>query len=344
MCRLVCLAAALALLAGGAVMGADFILTGTDHLDVERDYGTGQLWHSSTADMLLGGYIASACVYDQACLRVGHIQPRSSATITTSIVEPDAIWLYGGSLGHNTFAIQFGVEDQIRFDLATGQGYSMNQIVASINSQAGYGAAQVISSAQTGLSTLMVYAEHGGPWPVDMSWATQDGVMSRDFNTEAGHPGGGHVDCLTVCDVAHADIEDGFVGQLQAMGESRIDISGGVIYQLQAEDSCRVNLLGGHVDELVAQGGLVVLEGTDFVAGDGLVLIGREVLGTGTLGGKWLDGTPWSLDITEHQAGAVILAVPEPTIAAVLMAGWGALLGRRRGGNGAPPARQAQRL
>jgi len=51
-------------------------------------------------------------------------------------------------------------------------------------------------------------------------------------------------------------------------------------------------------------------------------------LGTGTLSGEWLDGTPWTVNILSNYPTARILAIPEP--ATFLLLGLGAVMLRRK--------------
>ena len=73
----------------------------------------------------------------------------------------------------------------------------------------------------------------------------------------------------------------------------------------------------------------MVFHATDFVLAGRLTLDGQKVLGTGELSGKWFDGTPWSIRISQHDATATIL-VPEPATIGLLAAGCVTLLRGRR--------------
>ena len=67
--RHILMAAALVLTVAGEAR-ANFILTGSDHLDVTSSHSTGELWNSSTADVKASGQINSAYVNDDALLAV----------------------------------------------------------------------------------------------------------------------------------------------------------------------------------------------------------------------------------------------------------------------------------
>jgi len=97
------LAAVLAAVAVGTCLlpsgeaGADFILTGDEHLDVTTHHSEGALWNTSTADILKGGSIYAASVHDEAILRL----PGPGAAHVTYLGAYDAarIIVSGGSVG-----------------------------------------------------------------------------------------------------------------------------------------------------------------------------------------------------------------------------------------------------
>jgi hypothetical protein len=98
---------------------------------------------------------------------------------------------------------------------------------------------------------------------------------------------------------------------LYAYQFSSVDISGGSVGYLSTSGSSTVNL-----------------HGRNFSLGDGLILYGDRVLGTGWLYGEWFDRTGWSTLIGYNAPTSTILAVPEPTT--LLLLGLGAVMVRKR--------------
>jgi hypothetical protein len=97
-----------------------------------------------------------------------------------------------------------------------------------------------------------------------------------------------------------------------AYDSSAVDVSGGSVYILNAYDFSTANISGGGVSYLNAyNSSTVTFHGQNFSASGGLHFDGNRVLGTGILSGEWMDGTPWSVNITSNELTATILAVPE---------------------------------
>jgi len=139
----------------------------------------------------------------------------------------------------------------------------------------------------------------------------------------------GSMDYLNTWNTSTANISGGSVYRLDARGYSAVDISSGIVGNiLAAWDSSEVNISGGSMNYLYAlDSSTVTFYSLNFLATDGLILDGQRVLGTGILGGKWFDGTPWSVSIITNIPTATILALPEPTVipapAALILAGIG---------------------
>jgi hypothetical protein len=145
---------------------------------------------------------------------------------------------------------------------------------------------------------------------------------------------GGSVFALRAYEASTVDISGGTMGgNLYARDTSTVDISGGTLSNsIYTLNSSTVNLSGGTMSKkLYARDtSTVTFDGKDFILSTGLSLDGDKVLGTGLLSGKWSDGTPWTLMISENAAGATILLVPEPATLVLLGLGGLALVRRRR--------------
>jgi hypothetical protein len=142
---------------------------------------------------------------------------------------------------------------------------------------------------------------------------------------------------------------------LRAYGNSTMNISGGTMTQVHVNDFSIVNITGGTIDHRISEyytfwaiansqvnisGGsigsvaaandaTIRFYGYDFQASGGLVLDGENVIGTGTLSGKWNDGTPWTTIIQENYSTASIVAVPEPSSVILLLIGSSIIAGYR---------------
>ncbi len=121
------------------------------------------------------------------------------------------------------------------------------------------------------------------------------------------------------------------LGQVGICNTSYAEVSGGDVTTFFTNQECEADISGGSFSMVGAFGtSSITFRGYDFQASDGLLLDGDEVLGTGTLTGKWFDGTPWSIPIDYHDVGATILAVPEPTTISLLALGGVTLMRSRR--------------
>jgi hypothetical protein len=159
---------------------------------------------------------------------------------------------------------------------------------------------------------------------------------------------GGYVDyCLRGYDSSTINMSGGYVNTPAPNDSSTMNMSGGSAYWFSAEGSSTTNISGGSIDEFYAVGSPAVnisggsieslhardtstnnIFGQNFHYGSGLTLDGNRVLGTGILSGEWLDGTQWTMNISENYSTATILAIPEPATIALLVIG--SLLFRRK--------------
>ncbi len=108
---------------------------------------------------------------------------------------------------------------------------------------------------------------------------------------------------------------------------SQLIISGGVINKhLRVLDNSNVTLKGGVITEDLSayDSSTITLYGYDFRTSEGLNLVGKKVIGTGILTGKWFDGIGFAIPINANSITANVYAIPEP--ASLLLLGLGGFL------------------
>lgn len=259
---------------------ADFVLSGSEHLEVNSRHDRGDLRDSSTVDLPLGGSIGTVFVMDEACLR-----------------------LLGGSVGK--LYVQGSVE--------IFAGWSSRYTTLNVGS----GGVIDIISGVFGRTTKVtgsagVVNIYGGTFPgysgPSVCFYASESISVNVF-------GGIFEGGVSVYDKSNVVISGGtFSYRLFAGGTSSLDISGGTfLNNLVVTGSSTVNLSGGDFPVLiVGDTSSVFFQGYDFEALDGLYFDGRRVLGSGTLIGKWEDGTPWAVGIPYIGSSATTWIMPGP--------------------------------
>jgi len=140
----------------------------------------------------------------------------------------------------------------------------------------------------------------------------------------------GYIGDVDVMDSSALSVFDGGAYKLKVWNTGSATVSGGSIDILYAGDSSTVSISGGSISIQLAavDTSSITLCGYNFQATDGLSLDGQNVVGIGTLTGKWFDGTSWTIRITHNDPTASIWVVPEPSSLLALASGLG---GARRG-------------
>ena len=258
---------------------ADFTLYGNEQLTVNTFHQQGWLYDQSKAWLVSGGEVNSLLrTYDDSTVDMSDGRIGFLETYGNSTVD-----ISGGSLGIFT-------HDGSR---VTVTGGSVKTVYTSGHSSVDF-ACGPSGSADVGIvfvndaSTLTLSAGHLG-----------SRIMA--FDDSDVRITGGSVD-----------------DRVSAEDNATMTISGGDLYCLETWHDSVVDLSGGSVDFIRAHGGNMTIHGKDFILVGGLLLEGDRVLGTGVLSGKWFDGTAWAIPIPVHEAGATILAVPEPATLALL--------------------------
>lgn len=108
-------------------------------------------------------------------------------------------------------------------------------------------------------------------------------------------------------------LSSGMVTSLSASSSSTVNVSGGVVTFLGGWGGSEIELTGGAIANLDAGGfSQTTFYGYDWSASGGLSIVGDELIGIGTLGGFWADGTAWSTVIGWNDVNATISLVSVP--------------------------------
>jgi len=189
-----------------------------------------------------------------------------------------------------------------------------------------------------------VYAYHRGTVRVSAGFIERSLVLNGNSSLSFSGGEAGHIQAYGNSSVTFSDGKVNSIGALESSslifsggeavsiltrGTSNTLISGGGVNHLTVGiigDNCSVDVSGGTIGELYAYAGTVKIYGTDFRLGSGLSREGIRLVGTGLLGGKWLDGTSWSTMVVSNQPAAYII-IPEPSGLLVLASGLAGLGG-----------------
>jgi hypothetical protein len=146
--------------------------------------------------------------------------------------------------------------------------------------------------------------------------------------TDADMTGAAYITYLNAYSSSSVNISGSDVYFLDARNSSTVNASGGFVNCIYAKDTSNVNVSGGTLQSLAAENtSITTFYGQDFVllndgeGDDPLWLNGNQLMGTGTLVGKWSNGESFATDIYYHDATATILLIPEPASLLLLTLG-----------------------
>lgn len=135
---------------------------------------------------------------------------------------------------------------------------------------------------------------------------------------------GGNIFNLSINYSGKVNMFGGNIERLYTHGTSKANIYGGNLDYLIGDNTSITNIYGGNIHALQANNAnKITFYGSDFHTTNGLFLFNTRVLGTGILTGKWIDGTPWTIDIVTNTPSATIkvITIPEPTSLLAFLAG-----------------------
>ena len=278
----VCVAAVTLMFLSPAGASADFTLTGSETLSISTSAGNVGLYDLSHLDVVEGGAVVNLNAYDfsTASLSGGtveEIQARGSAAMSIS----------GGVMGSFTASQTSSVT--VSGGVIEGDAYADDSSTV------------VVTGGDTG-SVIGSDTSH-----VSVSGGTMGYLAALNSSTMSVT--GGRVEYLDAMGTGSVSISGGTVGGVWAGLSSTITISGGATELLYASDSSLVTLSGGSLIELCAfDTSSVTIRGRDFSFGEGLAFSNGRVVGEGILSGNWFNSTPWELNISTNDSGAMILA------------------------------------
>ena len=285
---------------------ADFSLYGSEQLTVNTTHHQyGWLYNQSTATITGPGGVLYLYSNNTSTVNIsgGTVsQPRAYDTSTVN--------MSGGSMSrleaYDTSTVNIsGGEGR---ELYAYESSTVKMLGGTVNDLRAYNSSAVDMSGGTAWTYLLAY---------DTSTVKMSGGAVK-YHLSARH-------------TSTVAISGGTVSWLFPQDSSTVNISGGTVYQLVPLDSSTVNVSGGTVvyDLDARNTSTVTFHGQDFILGTGLSLNGDRVLGTGTLSGKWFDGTAWAVNISRNDASATIRVVPEPATVSLLALGGLAVMRRR---------------
>lgn len=284
---LICAAVtALAVIVVIPVASADFVLTGTDHLDVATNQNSGILYDTSEADLHKGGYLAVAYVNNNATLWLS--SSSTSLSLNAAYAYNDSTVRISNGCAYNVWGYDTAV---IRED------GDFAEIEGTVDLTGSSSFTQLLGTCAN------IYADE---------YATIK-ISNRSV-------------CQSIdsYDCAQVFVSGGSVGRLTTLGTATATITGGQVDNLYVANNGSMNVGAGVIGTITASGhGIITLEGYDFRTTGGLSLQGNKLIGSGVLTGRWFgaDNSSWSINVSDHPSTSSIIVTPEPATLSILAAG-----------------------
>lgn len=333
---------------GAGGWGADFRLSGNQHLDVSSFYNNGDLYDSSTANLIEGGWIQYVRSNDDSSIHVSggwvsqdmFIRNNSHAKISGGTVMGFVFAYDSGVVDFSGGWIQYGIYlyNNSKANITGGAIYhdlkAYNDAVVNI-SDGEIPRIEAVNNSQINITNgSFSFLGTNDNSKLHISGGTfSGGITASGYSSVTISEG--TMDRFLALDNSVVTISGGeFLGPIvSAMGQSTVNISGGTVGMAGATNTGTLNIFGGHIESLSASGsGTILLHGSDFVLGSGLTLgeDGKTLWGTGMLSGRWHGETEtWITNISYNDGTSSILLIPEPTT--LLLLGLGGVMVWKRG-------------
>jgi len=284
-----CLAVAVLLALLGPLAGegrGNFIIWNDEQLTVNSSHSDGILYDTSRVFIVLGGSVNSLTAWncstvDMSAGYVENLYANNSSSVDISggsvyvlnTYHSSAVNISGGNVGGG----YLNASDSSTVDISGG---TVNSLIANDSST------------------------------VDISGGAVTGLTAR--NSSIVNISGGTVSSLDASDSSTVNVSDADVYRLYTYKFSKVDISNVDVGSLYARGSSTVNISEGCMNSLAAyESSVVTFYGQAFRAGGELRIDGDRVLGTGLLAGEWMDGTRWTVNISDNQSTASILVISD---------------------------------
>lgn len=295
-------------ISGGNVSGVDNFYSNVSISNGSVGYLKAEGFHSNTN--VSGGDVSS-------------IFARGGSNVGISSGSVGSVFVTGGC----GIGISGGDVDSIEFGNASSLSIS-NGNVGYV-----YAAGEAGSLNISGGNAVTVDVKEGHVF-IDGGKVTNLNINRLENLTTVNIGGVGTVETLYV---AQLDLSEnvfcysGLASDLASFGVQAADgaVCNVEISRLYAYHQTLAGISGGSIDTLYAMdSSTITFYGQTFILGNGLLLNGSQLVGTGILSGQWIDGTYWQTNIAVNDITSTILLIPEP--ASLLLLALGGLGVRKR--------------